>query len=126
MTEQTNTGAFPKNEAEWYVAGLIFGWQHPDRTPEAPAPLDEPFLSAYFTGCGQGAQARRDAAEREAPIDGPSIGPDLGGQSLDEFEREGREILEELFHQHMPHTDPPEFEPFFEPFGGTVQEPPVP
>jgi hypothetical protein len=125
MAEPTDTANLPRNEAEWYVAGLIFGWQHPDTTPEAPAPLDEPFLSVSFTGCEQGAQARRDEAAQEPPPEGPSIGPDLGGQSLDEFEAEGREILEGLFHQHMPHTELPEFEPFFEPFGGTVQ-PPVP
>lgn len=116
-------GAFPTNEAEWFVAGLIFGWQNPGAIPEAPAPLDAPFLQAYFDGCAQGAQARR--IDAGTPVDGPAVGPDLGGQSLEEFEADGKETLEGLFHQHMPHTELPEFEPFYEPFGGMVQEPPV-
>ncbi len=116
------SGTFPTNEAEWFVAGLIFGWQNPEATPEAPAPLGEPFLQSYFDGCAQGAEARR--GDTSAQAGGPAIGPDLGGQSLEEFEAEGREILEGLFHQHMPHTELPEFEPFYEPFGGMVPEPP--
>ncbi len=121
MSEQTATDSFPTDEPGWYAAGLVYGWQHPDVTPEAPAPLDEPFLSAYFLGCQQGAQARTDDAP---PVDGPAIGPDPGGQSIEDFERDGREILEGLFHQHMPHTELPEFEEYFEPLGGTVPEPP--
>jgi hypothetical protein len=95
---------------------------NPEVTPEALAPLDDPFLSAYVLSAEQGAQGRRDDASRSD--DGPAIQGDLGGMSLEEFERDGHEILEGLFHQHMPHTDPPEFEEYLEPFGGTVQEPP--
>jgi hypothetical protein len=82
-------------------------------------PVSDSSLSAFLHSKGF------DSPEgNQAPSDLPAIGPDLGGQPLDEFEQEGREVLEGLFHQHMPHTEIPEFEQNSEPFGGTVQEPP--
>ena len=43
--------------------------------------------------------------------------------TLEEYEEPQRQILEGLFHQHMPHIDVPEYEPWYPPFGQMVQQP---
>jgi hypothetical protein len=122
---------FPRTEEEWFMAGVIFGWGSPVSTAEAPAPLAENFLAAYFRGVQVGGEARvaYDSEPRDKPIeppsDGPSIGPTPDGTvPLEEAMREQREILESLFHQHMPHTDIPEYGQWYPPFGEMTGPPP--
>lgn len=56
--------------------------------------------TTYDAGYAEGVKAGPE------PSDGhPSVVPDLGGVPLEEYEREGREILESLTHEHMPHTE---------------------
>jgi len=91
----------PRTVADWFAEGFYFGWNHPDGQPEAPAPLDEPYLQAYFEGVGAARGKRTDFDHYE----GPEIGPDIGGQPLDEFERGFREALEELFRVEDKHIE---------------------
>jgi len=120
---------FPRTQDEWYMAGLIYGWSAPQCTREAPAPLNEELLNAYFQGVEDGGNARLEyeetrSEEGEPTPDYPTIGPvPGGGVSLEKYEERQREILEGLFHQHMPHVDLPEYEPWYPPLGGMVQQP---
>jgi hypothetical protein len=119
----------PTTVQDWFMAGVIFGWQTPVCTATGPAFLSGQALSEYFRGVQVGGEARlafedQQGEPYEAPTDGPSIGPTPGGAvPLEEATREQREILEGLFHQHMPHVDLPEYEPWYPPFGGMTQQP---
>ncbi|GII31892.1 hypothetical protein [Planotetraspora mira] len=116
----------PRTEEEWFMAGVVFGWQTPMCTAEAPAPLADNYLEAYFRGVQAGGEARLAAADEgvETPSEMPEIGPTPGGSvPLEEALSGQREILEELFHQHMPHVDVPEYEPWYPPLGGMIQQP---
>ncbi|MFI2369441.1 hypothetical protein [Streptomyces sp. NPDC018833] len=122
--------AAPTTIHDWYLAGVIFGWEAPQCTAQAPAPLNEEALGSYFKGVQDGGMARLDFEEQRSEETGnpqpayPSIGPVPGGSiPLDDHLKEQREILEGLFHQHMPHTDLPEFEPWYPPLGGMTQRP---
>ncbi|MEW2626401.1 hypothetical protein [Streptomyces sp. NPDC048106] len=91
----------PTTIADWFAEGFFFGWNHQTGMPEAPAPLDQPFLEAYFNGVAA-ARSKRDDFDQ---FQGPAIGPDVGGQPLDEFERGFREALEDLFHEEDKHIE---------------------
>ena len=119
----------PHTEEGWFMAGVIFGWEAPMCTAEAPAPLADNYLAAYLRGVKAGGEVRLDSVsdendKAEAPSDFPTIGPIPGGAvPLDEALHEQREILEEIFHQHMPHTDIPEYDSWYPPFDGMTQQP---
>ncbi|MEU4036667.1 hypothetical protein [Streptomyces collinus] len=121
----------PTTTQDWYLAGAIFGWEAPQCTAQAPAPLNDETLKAYFQGVEDGGTARLDYEDQKAaeednpqPVDYPTIGPTPGGSiSLDDYLKENREILEGLFHQHMPHTEVPEYDQWYPPFGETVPVP---
>lgn len=101
--------------------GVHFAYAHPDEEPATP--YAEPFLSAYLIGVQSGKSAASgegvpavDVRPLDPPYDGPSIGPwDGSGESWDEYQKGIQEMLEPLFHKHMPHT---EIEP--------LEVPPVP
>jgi hypothetical protein len=119
---------FPVSQSDWYMAGVIFGWEAPQCTAQAPAPLDDDTLAIYFQGVTDGGTARLDFEEQKAeqndqPVfsDYPTIGPvPSGGIPLDEALQDEREILEGLFHQHMPHIDVPEYETWYPPLDPDV------
>ncbi len=121
----------PATANEWYLAGLIFGWEAPQCTAQAPAPLNDESLQAYFQGVQDGGVARLDFEDQKAaetdnpqPADYPTIGPvPGGGVPLDDYLKDQREILEGLFHQHMPHIELPEYEPWYPPFESMPNEP---
>lgn len=121
---------FPRSEDEWFMAGVIYGWTTGVSTPEAPAPLDDAFLSAYMRGAKAGCEARlADDGSGE-----PATGDDHQGPAIDvapdEFIplekalREQREILESIFHRHMPDAPEPEYEQWYPPFGEMTIRPP--
>ncbi|MFI1829780.1 hypothetical protein ACH41E_25555 [Streptomyces sp. NPDC020412] len=121
----------PTTAQDWYLAGVIFGWEAPQCTAQAPAPLDDQTLNSYLQGVQDGGVARLDFEDQKAaeednppPVSYPTIGPVPGGSvPLDDYLKENREILEGLFHQHMPHVDLPEYEPWYPPLGGMTQQP---
>lgn len=84
----------------WVSEGYQLGYSQPDAEPGIP--LDEPWMTYYKQGVAAGREARR-AADTE--YTGPAIGPDPGGESWVDYERRWKELLEPLFHQHMPHTE---------------------
>lgn len=84
----------------WVGEGYQVGYLHPDAEPGIP--LDEPWITYYRQGFEAGRDARREA---DARYGGPAIGPDLGGESWDAYERRWRELLEPIFHEHMPHIE---------------------
>lgn len=95
------------NEMEIIQAGFNLGYYQPDQEPNMP--LAEPGLSLYRTAVQAGREAR---AEFDAAYTGPSIGPEIpGGITWEEYQKELGELLEPLFHKHMPHTEIPEYEP---------------
>jgi hypothetical protein len=121
----------PVTQDDWYMAGLIFGWEAPQCTAEAPAPLNDETLAIYMQGVADGGNARLDFEQQKADADNepvfsdyPTIGPVPSGSiPLDEVLEEQKAILEKLFHQHDPHTDLPEYETWYPPLDGTVQLP---
>jgi|GEM_PF-2376126 len=113
---------YPVSASDWYMAGVVFGWEAPQCTAQAPAPLDDETLQTYFKGVEDGGLARLDFEKNKTdsddtpPSDYPSIGPTPGGSiSLDESLEDERQLLEGLFHQHMPHIDVPEYETWYPP-----------
>lgn len=98
---------------EPFALGLYVGLNIPyDADPTGP-PFAEPEMSEYLDGV-QVAREYRQAIDSD--YQGPAIGdPPPEGVPLDEFEQGQREILESLFHEHMPHTEIPEFEPVLPP-----------
>lgn len=99
----------PTTAGDWFAEGFMFGWNQPDAQAEAPAPLREDLLSAYFEGVDRGRGARRGVEEGLPADEGPSIGPDRGGESYEEAERRWREAWSEfLNHREEPHLDPGE------------------
>lgn len=119
----------PVSPTDWYMAGLVFGWEAPQCTAQAPAPLNDETLQAYFNGVQDGGTARLDFEQQKSNSTGepqpdyPTIGPTPGGTiSLDDALKEERELLEGLFHKHMPHTDVPEYDPWYPP----IEDVPVP
>jgi hypothetical protein len=88
-------------------------------TAQAPAPLNEQALAAYLSGVQAGAQARVDFDDQNSgaqPSSQETIGPVPGGAvPLDEATRDERELLEGLFHEHMPHIEIPEYEAWYPP-----------
>jgi broad specificity phosphatase PhoE len=59
-----------------------------------------------MTYYGQGVEAGRTARrEADAQYSGPTIGPDPGGESWEDYRRRWEELLEPIFHEHMPHTE---------------------
>lgn len=86
---------------EWLQDGFNLGYFSPDAEPGIP--LAEPQLSAYLAAVTAGRQARADFDSQYA---GPGIGPDVqGSQSWEDYEKELQDLLEPLFHKHMPHTE---------------------
>lgn len=92
----------PMAEIDWFGEGFLFGWNNSGAKAEAPAPLAQPLLDAYFDGVAAGRKQRTGFDG----YDGPSIGPDPGGVPWDEFQKGLREALDDVFHKHEPHTDP--------------------
>jgi hypothetical protein len=85
--------------------GYQLGYSQPDAEPGIP--LAEPWMTYYRQGVEAGREARREA---DAQYDGPTIGPDPGGESWEHYQRRWRELLEPIFHQHMPHIEVEEME----------------
>jgi len=102
-------------DTDWWCQGFVFGVNNPNSEPGPPAPLDQPFLDAYYAGAAAGRQARAnyEAGQDQgggSPDDGPAIGPDRGGESYDKLEREYQEAWAEfLLHRHQPHTENEEY-----------------
>jgi hypothetical protein len=84
-----------------YVAeGYNLGYSQPDAEPGIP--LDEPWMTYYRQGVEAGREARWDA---DSQYEGPTIGPDPGGESWEHYRHRWQELLEPIFHEHMPHIE---------------------
>lgn len=99
--------AVPQNEADWYTQGFVDGYNSPDTEPTRPLMINDTLAAIYIYGVEAGRQSARERqAEIEAMLaDQPQIGPDLGGESFEKAQEDYNRLLEELFHQHMPHTE---------------------
>ena len=89
-----------KRIVESVSEGYQLGYSQHDA--ESGIPLEEPWLSYYLQGLEAGREARRQA---DAQFGGPTIGPDPGGESWNHYRRRWKELLEPIFHEHMPHTE---------------------
>jgi hypothetical protein len=100
----------------WFGQGYAFGWNNPDGELQLPLVVSDESLEAYKLGAGLGHdKAIAERAALQPGFDGPSVGPDSGGEDFQHFEARLREQLEALFHQHMPHIEAegtPEVPPF--------------
>ncbi len=85
--------------------GYQLGYSQPGAEPGIP--LDEPWMTYYRQGVVAGRDARREA---DSQYDGPTVGPDPGGESWEQYQRHWKELLEPIFHQHMPHIEAEEME----------------
>lgn len=88
--------------------GLLFGYEHPGEEPGIP--LDEPYASAFRSGAAYGTSAARGeglppSGSADPAYDGPAIGPWIDGTPWEDYQRHQLDLLEEIFHQHMPHTE---------------------
>ena len=114
ITIEGRADSRPQTPSDWLCEGFMFGWNHPDQEPEAPAPLNEEYLSAYMSGVKAGKDARRGIEANYAPsdeYDGPTVVNDLGGESYDELEKAWKEAWDEfLNHREDPHIEAPEIE----------------
>jgi hypothetical protein len=105
------TNADPNLDANlrtYFTYGLLFGYEHPGE--ESGIPLDEPYLSAFREGAGYGTSAARGegvppSGSADPAYTGPTIGPWIDGTPWEDYQREQLNLLEEIFHQHMPHTE---------------------
>lgn len=99
----------PIGDGTPFAYGIYVGLRIPiDANPTGP-PYDESAMSDYVAGVDA---ARAFRLEKDAEYQGPAVDvPPPDGVPLEELEARQREILEVLFHKHMPHTELPEFEP---------------
>jgi hypothetical protein len=88
--------------------GYELGYQQPDAEPGIP--LDEPWMSYYRQGMDAGRQER---AEADAQYGGPAVGPDLGGESWEHYQKRLDELIEAVTEKQEPHTETeePKIEP---------------
>jgi hypothetical protein len=109
-----NPNSVPVSIGDWFAEGFKAGWGDPDVTPEAPAPLDQEALDAFFEGVGAGSRARRNIETSISDDSGPGVEPDIGGQIFEEVDREYREAFKKFLEPHEedePHEiGPPEIE----------------
>jgi len=63
--------------ADWFAEGFVVGWRDPGTKLEAPAPLNEEALAAFFDGVTSGANARRNI-ENSEPDPGLGVETMLG------------------------------------------------
>jgi hypothetical protein len=97
--------AVPQNAADWFCQGYMFGWNQPNATPSAPAPLNEDLLAAYLQGVTAGQSGRQKAESDLGDYTGPVIGPDPGGgEPYEEIERRWKEAWAEFLKKEDPHT----------------------
>jgi hypothetical protein len=90
----------------WFGQGYAFGWNEPDAELKPPLVVSDESLAAYKLGAGVGREnALAERGSVRPAFDGPSIGPDLGGESFEEFQARLREQVEAVFHKHMPHIE---------------------
>ncbi|MBV8253651.1 MAG: hypothetical protein JO154_13670 [Chitinophaga sp.] len=103
----------PETPSDWFCDGFMAGWNNPQLVPEAPAPLNEEYLSAYFSGVQAGKNCRNgvECICDDPQYDGPSVVNDLGGQPYEELEKAWKESWSEfLNHREDPHIEAPEIE----------------
>jgi hypothetical protein len=100
-------GGIPITVADWFAEGFTTGWRSPDVTPEAPAPLDEEAMTAFFDGTRTGASSRRDIESQFSPSsDGlPGIEPEIGGRLFEEVQREWDEAWAEFLEHQEAHIE---------------------
>lgn len=111
ITIEGHPGSPPETAGDWFADGFMFGWNYPDSEVEAPAPLREDLLSAYFDGARAGRDSRRGIETSFADYDGPSVDEDPGGEPYEEAERRWKEEWAEfLNHREEPHLDPAELQ----------------
>ena len=86
--------------AQFVGEGYRLGYSLPEAEPGIP--LDEPWMGFYLMGVDAGRAARIDA---DSQFEGPTIGPDPGGESWDHYQQRWKELFDTIFHEHMPHTE---------------------
>jgi hypothetical protein len=107
ITIEGDPNSQPVTASDWWAQGFISGYNAPDATPERPLMINDDLAASFFQGAAAGQQAVREVSvELETQLTGqPQIGPDIGGESLEKAQERFKQAFEELFHQHMPHTE---------------------
>ena len=99
--------------ADWWANGFVAGYNAPSSDQDRPLMISDTLAESFAEGVVAGRQVASDrVAELEAELaDQPSASPDDGtGESFEKAQEEYNRLLEELFHTHMPHTDPEHME----------------
>ena len=93
--------------ADWWADGFVAGYNAPDSQIERPLMINDDVAAVFFNGVSEGQQAAHDRiAEIEAQFaDQPQITGDLHGESFAKAEERFNELLEDVVHEHMPHTE---------------------
>ena len=101
--------AQPQNASDWWATGFVKGYNAPEAAAERPLMINDELAAAFLTGFQTGQEANREmqADFEERFRDSPQIGPDLGGEALDEVQRRYQEAWEALLHKHPPHIETP-------------------
>jgi hypothetical protein len=116
ITIEGRAGSLPQTPEDWYCDGFMFEWNNPNAVPEAPAPLNEEYLSAYFAGVEAGKNSRKGIEDSFiAPAsdanEGPAVVNDLGGEPYEKLEKEWKEAWSKFVnHREEPHIEPPGIE----------------
>jgi hypothetical protein len=121
ITVEGSADSQPMNSSDWWCQGFTVGFNAPDTLPERPLMINDDLATSFFAGVESGQNSSREMQIEfdERFRDSPQVVPDIGGEAFDEVQRRYDEAWEELFHEHMPHTEV-EGEP-----GPTFVRPPI-
>ena len=100
---------FPVSVSDWFAEGFTVGWRDRAQPQEAPAPLNDEALTAFFDGGRLGAESRLEIEEMEFEFDNPDgqpgAEPDLHGKVFEEVEREWNEAWSKFLEHEAPHSE---------------------
>ncbi len=108
ITIEGRTDAQPITPSDLWCEGFMTGYNQPDGSATRPLMINDDLAGYFIAGfaCGQDSyhQLKEEWEERFRNM--PQVGP---GQPIDheaeELQKEYKEILEALLHEHMPHTE---------------------
>jgi hypothetical protein len=97
----------PSTTDDWLKEGFVAGYYRPYAKPVRPLMVTNDRADAFVSGFKEGQNAYKTlAAKYENEYRKlPAIEAGIRGERYDELEREYRELLEAIFHKHMPHTE---------------------
>lgn len=118
ITIEGDASANPRNAADWWANGFTAGYNAPDTPSERPLMINDELAAMFLSGAESGQAAARETADAMAALvaENPSIGPDIGGQSLESVREQFDRDFGSLFHsEHAPHPPHDEAKELLEP-----------